>query len=65
MMPREKLLAELLPDLEDIAKDLTVTGLVMDSREVESGNAFVAIEGFGAHGLGFVVILLHGNIAGN
>ena len=54
MMPREKLLAELLPDLEDIAKDLTVTGLVMDSREVESGNAFVAIEGFGAHGLNFV-----------
>lgn len=54
MMPREKLLADLLPDLQGIADDLRVTGLVMDSREVEPGNAFVAIEGFGAHGLHFV-----------
>ena len=54
MIGHEKFLADLLPDLESIADDLKITGLVMDSREVEPGNAFVAIEGFGAHGLNFV-----------
>ncbi|MET1161059.1 MAG: UDP-N-acetylmuramoyl-L-alanyl-D-glutamate--2,6-diaminopimelate ligase, partial [Pseudoxanthomonas sp.] len=29
-------------------------GLVLDSRAIEPGDAFVAIAGFGAHGLGFV-----------
>ena len=54
MMPREKLLADLLPGLQGIADDLRITGLTMDSREIEPGNAFVAIEGFGAHGLHFI-----------
>ena len=31
----------------------TITGLVMDSRAVKPGDAFVAIAGFGAHGLLF------------
>jgi UDP-N-acetylmuramoyl-L-alanyl-D-glutamate--2,6-diaminopimelate ligase len=48
------LLAELLPDVPGVPADLSVTGLVMDSRVVRPGNAFVAIAGFGAHGLGFV-----------
>lgn len=48
------LLAELLPDVPSVPADLSVTGLVMDSRVVRPGNAFVAIAGFGAHGLGFV-----------
>lgn len=47
------LLAELLPDVPGVPADLSVTGLVMDSRVVRPGNAFVAIAGFGAHGLGF------------
>jgi UDP-N-acetylmuramoyl-L-alanyl-D-glutamate--2,6-diaminopimelate ligase len=47
-------LAELLPDVADIPADLEITGLVQDSRAIESGNAFVAIAGFGAHGLTFV-----------
>jgi UDP-N-acetylmuramoyl-L-alanyl-D-glutamate--2,6-diaminopimelate ligase len=48
------LLAELLPDVPGVPADLSVTGLVMDSRVVRPGDAFVAIAGFGAHGLGFV-----------
>ncbi|MDO5610018.1 MAG: UDP-N-acetylmuramoyl-L-alanyl-D-glutamate--2,6-diaminopimelate ligase [Pseudomonadota bacterium] len=47
-------LANLLPDIEGIPAGLEITGLVMDSRAVEPGNAFIAIAGFGAHGLGFV-----------
>lgn len=47
-------LANLLPDIKGIPADLEITGLVMDSRAVEPGNAFIAIAGFGAHGLGFV-----------
>lgn len=39
MAERTKFLHDLLPDLEDLARDLTVTGLVMDSRDVEPGNA--------------------------
>lgn len=46
-------LAELLPDIEGIPQDLAITALVQDSREVVPGAAFVAIEGFGAHGLSF------------
>ncbi|HEY4560586.1 MAG TPA: UDP-N-acetylmuramoyl-L-alanyl-D-glutamate--2,6-diaminopimelate ligase, partial [Lysobacter sp.] len=47
-------LAELLPDVDGVPADLVVSGLVQDSREVAPGDAFVAIAGFGAHGLGFV-----------
>ncbi|MGN7917468.1 MULTISPECIES: UDP-N-acetylmuramoyl-L-alanyl-D-glutamate--2,6-diaminopimelate ligase [Lysobacter] len=53
-MSRLMPLAELLPDIAGIPGDLRITGLVMDSRAVRPGNAFVAIAGFGAHGLGFV-----------
>ena len=48
------LLRELLPDVAGIPGDLRITGLVMDSRELKPGDAFVAIAGFGAHGLKFV-----------
>ncbi len=34
--------------------DPVLTGLALDSRAVRPGNAFVAIAGFGAHGLNFV-----------
>ena len=53
-MTRRLPLAQLLPDVPGIPADLEVTGLVMDSRAVRPGDAFVAIAGFGAHGLGFV-----------
>lgn len=53
-MSRLMALAELLPDVEGIPADLVITGLVLDSRAVRPGNAFVAIAGFGAHGLRFV-----------
>jgi UDP-N-acetylmuramoyl-L-alanyl-D-glutamate--2,6-diaminopimelate ligase len=53
-MTRAMLLGELLPELEGLSADLAVTGLVQDSREVKPGDAFVAIAGFGAHGLNFV-----------
>jgi UDP-N-acetylmuramoyl-L-alanyl-D-glutamate--2,6-diaminopimelate ligase len=49
----EMRLSELLPDLEGIAADLSISGLVQDSRELRAGDAFVAIEGFGQHGLAF------------
>jgi len=44
----------LLPDIALAGKDRAVSGLVLDSRAVRPGDAFVAIAGFGAHGLGFV-----------
>ena len=47
-------LAELLPDVPGIAPDLAITGLVQDSRAIKRGDAFVAIGGFGTHGLKFV-----------
>ena len=47
-------LAELLPDVADVPSQLVVSGLVQDSREIAAGDAFVAIAGFGAHGLNFV-----------
>ncbi len=53
-MSRAMPLAELLPDVAGIPGDLRITGLVMDSRAVRPGDAFVAIAGFGAHGLKFV-----------
>ena len=53
-MTRAMLLGELLPELEGLSADLAVTGLVQDSREIQPGDAFVAIAGFGAHGLNFV-----------
>ena len=45
-------LAELLPDV-DVPRDIVVRGLTLDSRAVQAGDAFVAIAGFGAHGLNF------------
>ncbi|GAB1594517.1 UDP-N-acetylmuramoyl-L-alanyl-D-glutamate--2,6-diaminopimelate ligase [Lysobacter claricitrinus] len=53
-MTRTMRLAELFPDVDGIPVDLVVSGLVQDSREINAGDAFVAIGGFGAHGLGFV-----------
>lgn len=53
-MSGNMLLHELLPDVAGIPGDLRISGLVMDSREVTPGDAFVAIAGFGAHGLKFV-----------
>ncbi|HZH43430.1 MAG TPA: UDP-N-acetylmuramoyl-L-alanyl-D-glutamate--2,6-diaminopimelate ligase [Lysobacter sp.] len=52
-MSRAMALAELLPDVAGIPAELTITGLVQDSRAVRAGHAFVAIAGFGAHGLQF------------
>ncbi|WP_119717306.1 UDP-N-acetylmuramoyl-L-alanyl-D-glutamate--2,6-diaminopimelate ligase [Cognatilysobacter tabacisoli] len=52
-MSRNKRLAELLPDVAGIPGDLRIGGLVMDSRDVRPGDAFVAIAGFGEHGLKF------------
>ena len=53
-MTRTMTLAELLPDVAGVPRDLAITGLVQDSRAIAPGDAFVAIAGFGAHGLGFV-----------
>ena len=53
-MTRSKALATLLPDVRGIAPGLVIGGLTMDSRHVRPGDAFVAIAGFGAHGLTFV-----------
>lgn len=52
-MTRTMLLGELLPELEGLSADLAITGLVQDSRELKPGDAFVAIGGFGTHGLTF------------
>ncbi|MNV19412.1 UDP-N-acetylmuramoyl-L-alanyl-D-glutamate--2,6-diaminopimelate ligase [compost metagenome] len=52
-MSQTMLLSQLIPDVA-LSRDPTITGLVLDSRAVRPGNAFVAIAGFGAHGLGFV-----------
>ena len=51
-MRRMMALAELLPDV-DVPRDIVVRGLTLDSRSVQPGDAFVAIAGFGAHGLNF------------
>jgi UDP-N-acetylmuramoyl-L-alanyl-D-glutamate--2,6-diaminopimelate ligase len=52
-MSRAMRLSELLPDVAAVPADLVVSGLVLDSRDVRAGDAFVAIAGFGAHGLLF------------
>ncbi|PPJ43326.1 MULTISPECIES: UDP-N-acetylmuramoyl-L-alanyl-D-glutamate--2,6-diaminopimelate ligase [unclassified Pseudoxanthomonas] len=53
-MRRMMALAELLPDV-DVPRDIVVRGLTLDSRAVQPGDAFVAIAGFGAHGLNFAL----------
>jgi UDP-N-acetylmuramoyl-L-alanyl-D-glutamate--2,6-diaminopimelate ligase len=53
-MTRAMRLAELLPDVPGVPPSLAITGLVQDSRAIAHGNAFVAIGGFGTHGLHFV-----------
>ncbi len=53
-MTRAMLLSELLPDVASVPRDLAITGLVQDSRAIQRGDAFVAIAGFGAHGLNFI-----------
>jgi UDP-N-acetylmuramoyl-L-alanyl-D-glutamate--2,6-diaminopimelate ligase len=53
-MSRRMRLADLLPDVAGIPAELWITGLVQDSRAIQPGDAFVAIAGFGAHGLNFV-----------
>ena len=52
-MNRSMRLAELLPDVAGVPADLDITGLTLDSRDVRPGHAFVAIAGFGTHGLHF------------
>ncbi len=52
-MTRALTLSQLLPDVA-LPREVQVSGLVMDSRAVRPGDAFVAIAGFGAHGLSFV-----------
>ena len=52
-MSRSMLLAELLPDVPGVPDSLQVSGLVLDSRDVRPGDGFVAIGGFGTHGLHF------------
>ena len=51
-MNRAMPLSRLLPDVA-LPRDIVVSGLVMDSRELQPGDAFVAIAGFGTHGLAF------------
>ncbi|MEO5595642.1 MAG: UDP-N-acetylmuramoyl-L-alanyl-D-glutamate--2,6-diaminopimelate ligase [Lysobacteraceae bacterium] len=53
-MTRAMLLSELLPDVAGIPIDLAITGLTQDTRSIGAGDAFVAIGGFGTHGLHFV-----------
>ena len=57
-MTRAMLLSDLLPDVEGIPAGLAITGLVQDSRAIRPGDAFVAIGGFGAHGLGFIALCI-------
>lgn len=52
--PRRMKLSDLLPDVAGVPAGLEVSGLVQDSREIRAGDAFVAIGGFGTHGLKFV-----------
>ncbi len=46
-------LRELLPDVAGVPEALEVSGLVLDSRSVRPGDGFVAIAGYGTHGLHF------------
>lgn len=52
-MSRRMRLAELLPDVETVPSTLEIGGLVQDSRAIVADDAFVAIGGFGTHGLHF------------
>ncbi len=52
-MSRAMPLAQLLPDVAGVPAGLAVSGLVLDSRDVRPGDGFVAIGGFGTHGLHF------------
>ncbi|ATD66920.1 UDP-N-acetylmuramoyl-L-alanyl-D-glutamate--2,6-diaminopimelate ligase [Luteimonas chenhongjianii] len=52
-MIRAMALRELLPDVAAVPEDTLITGLVQDSRAIRPGDAFVAIGGFGTHGLHF------------
>ena len=52
-MRRSMPLAGLLPDVAGIPEGLVVTGLALDSRELQPGHAFIAVAGFGRHGLNF------------
>src|SRR5690606_28926540 len=51
-MSRTVPLAQLRPDVPGIP-DVAVAGLALDSRELRPGDAFVAVAGFGRHGLHF------------
>ena len=53
-MTRAMPLAQLLPDIAAVPPQLMINGLVQDSRAIKAGDAFVAIGGFGTHGLHFV-----------
>ncbi len=53
-MTRRMRLAALLSDVTAIPAEMEITGLVQDSRAIQPGDAFVAIAGFGAHGLNFI-----------
>ena len=53
-MSRAMPLRDLLPDVAGVPDDTVITGLVQDSRAIRPGDAFVAIGGFGTHGLHFV-----------
>lgn len=46
-------LGELLNGITDVEADMDVTGLTLDSRRVESGDAFIALAGSKYHGLKF------------
>ena len=52
-MSRAMALRALLPDVAAVPEDTVITGLVQDSRAIRPGDAFVAIGGFGTHGLHF------------
>ncbi|TYT23002.1 UDP-N-acetylmuramoyl-L-alanyl-D-glutamate--2,6-diaminopimelate ligase [Luteimonas viscosa] len=52
-MSRAMPLSQLLPDVAAVPASLSISGLVLDSRDVREGDAFVAIGGFGTHGLHF------------
>ena len=44
-------LGELLDGITCVEKDMEITGLALDSRQVQSGNAFIALAGSKQHGL--------------
>ena len=55
-MNRAMALRDLLPDVAAVPEDTVITGLVQDSRAIRRGDAFVAIGGFGTHGLHFAEV---------